>query len=94
MNVSIAKDVGTTVTGIQTAITLYTLVTASLMTTGGKVGQRRRRCWTHRLGSRAGRSLSVAFGSYTWGATCASPMAALLAFVEVGTVEPLDRGAA
>ncbi len=42
MNVSIAtvaKDVGTTVTGIQTAITFYTLVMASLMITGGKVGQ-------------------------------------------------------
>ena len=41
MNVSIAtvaKDVGTTVTGIQTAITLYTLVMASLMITGGKLG--------------------------------------------------------
>jgi len=42
MNVSIAtvaKDVGTTVTGVQTAITFYTLVMASLMITGGKVGQ-------------------------------------------------------
>ncbi|MFN8036356.1 MAG: MFS transporter [Acidimicrobiia bacterium] len=42
MNVSIAtvaKDVGTTVTGIQTAITMYTLVMASLMITGGKLGQ-------------------------------------------------------
>jgi MFS family permease len=42
MNVSIAtvaKDVGTTVTGIQTAITLYTLVMASFMVTGGKIGQ-------------------------------------------------------
>jgi MFS family permease len=42
MNVSIAtvaKDVDTTVTGIQTAITLYTLVMASLMITGGKIGQ-------------------------------------------------------
>ena len=41
MNVSIAQvaaDVGTTVTGIQTAITLYTLVMASMMITGGKVG--------------------------------------------------------
>lgn len=41
MNVSIrqvAADVGTTVTGIQTAITLYTLVMASLMITGGKIG--------------------------------------------------------
>ena len=34
-----AKDVGTTVTGIQTAITLYTLVMASLMITGGKIGE-------------------------------------------------------
>ena len=42
MNVSIAtvaKDVHTTVTGIQTAITLYTLVMASLMITGGKLGE-------------------------------------------------------
>ena len=41
MNVSIAtvaKDLGTTVTGIQTAITMYTLVMASLMITGGKIG--------------------------------------------------------
>jgi MFS family permease len=42
MNVSIAtvaNDVGTDVTGIQTAITFYTLVMASLMITGGKLGQ-------------------------------------------------------
>ena len=41
MNVSIAteaKDVGTTVTGIQTAITFYTLVMAAFMITGGKLG--------------------------------------------------------
>jgi MFS family permease len=41
MNVSIAQvaeDVGTTITGIQTAITLYTLVMATLMITGGKIG--------------------------------------------------------
>ena len=41
MNVSIsqvANDVHTTVTGVQTAITLYTLVMASLMITGGKIG--------------------------------------------------------
>jgi MFS family permease len=41
MNVSIAtvaRDVGTTVTGIQTAITMYTLVMAALMITGGKMG--------------------------------------------------------
>ncbi|HEX3979937.1 MAG TPA: MFS transporter, partial [Acidimicrobiales bacterium] len=42
MNVSIAtvaKDVGTTVTGIQFAITFYTLVMAAFMITGGKIGQ-------------------------------------------------------
>ena len=42
INVSIAtvaRDIGTTVTGIQTAITLYTLVMASFMITGGKIGQ-------------------------------------------------------
>jgi MFS family permease len=42
MNVAIAtvaKDVGTTVTGIQFAITLYTLVMAAFMITGGKIGQ-------------------------------------------------------
>src|SRR4051812_49567434 len=41
MNVAIAtvaKDVGTDVTGIQTAITLYALVMAALMITGGKIG--------------------------------------------------------
>ena len=35
---TVADDLGTTVTGIQTAITLYTLVMASFMITGGKVG--------------------------------------------------------
>src|SRR3954447_3514981 len=41
MNVAIAtvaEDVGTDVSGIQTAITLYTLVMATLMITGGKIG--------------------------------------------------------
>ena len=41
MNVSIAtvaEDIGTTVTGVQTAITLYTLVMAACMITGGKIG--------------------------------------------------------
>ncbi len=33
-----ANDLGTTVTGIQTAITLYTLVMAAFMITGGKIG--------------------------------------------------------
>ena len=36
---TVAKDLDTTVTGIQTAITMYTLVMASLMITGGKVGE-------------------------------------------------------
>jgi MFS family permease len=41
MNVSIATvadDLNTTVTGIQTAIVLYTLIMAMLMVTGGKIG--------------------------------------------------------
>ncbi|HKY66098.1 MAG TPA: MFS transporter [Acidimicrobiales bacterium] len=41
MNVSIAsvaEDIGTTVTGIQTAITFYALVMAAFMITGGKIG--------------------------------------------------------
>src|SRR5215213_7958608 len=41
MNVSmatVAEDVGTTITGIQTAITLYTLIMDTLMITGGKIG--------------------------------------------------------
>jgi MFS family permease len=51
MNVSIrqvANDLGTTVAGIQTAITLYTLVMAAFMVTGGKVGALigRRRAFT------------------------------------------------
>jgi MFS family permease len=42
MNVSmveVANDVNTDISGIQTAITMYTLVMAALMITGGKVGQ-------------------------------------------------------
>jgi len=42
MNVAIAtvaKDVSTSITGVQTAITMYTLVMAALMITGGKVGE-------------------------------------------------------
>ncbi len=43
MNVSISQvvaDLNTTVVGLQTAITLYTLVMASLMLIGGKLGER------------------------------------------------------
>jgi MFS family permease len=36
---TVAKDVGTTVTGVQTAITFYTLVMAAFMITGGRIGQ-------------------------------------------------------
>src|SRR3979409_565233 len=59
MNVSIATvadDLDTTVTGIQTAITLYTLVMASLMITGGKIGQI------------LGRKLAFAIGCLIYGA--------------------------
>ncbi|MCG2801445.1 MAG: MFS transporter, partial [Cellulomonas sp.] len=41
MNVSMAEvaaDVGTSITGIQTAITMYALVMASFMIVGGKIG--------------------------------------------------------
>ena len=58
MNVSIAtvaEDVGTTVTGIQTAITLYTLVMAMCMVTGGKIG------------SIIGRKRAFAIGSVVYG---------------------------
>ena len=73
MNVSIrqvAADVGTTVTGIQTAITLYTLVMASLMITGGKVG------------AIAGRRRAFSAGLIIYGAgsltTAAAPTLAVL----------------
>jgi MFS family permease len=59
MNVAIAtvaEDVGTTVTGIQTAITLYTLVMAMLMVTGGKIG------------SMIGRRRAFAIGCVIYGA--------------------------
>jgi MFS family permease len=59
MNVAIAtvaEDVGTDVTGIQTAITLYTLVMATLMITGGKVG------------ALIGRKRAFAIGSVIYGA--------------------------
>jgi MFS family permease len=75
MNVSIAtvaKDLGTTVAGIQTAITLYTLVMASLMITGGKMGAilGRKRAFT--IGS-----VIYATGSLT---TALSPNLAVLMF--------------
>jgi MFS family permease len=60
---TVAKDVGTTVTGIQTAITMYTLVMASLMITGGKIGQ----IW--------GRKRAFAIGCVIYG--CGSLLTAL-----------------
>jgi EmrB/QacA subfamily drug resistance transporter len=59
MNVSmatVAEDVGTTITGIQTAITLYTLVMATMMITGGKIG------------SNIGRRRAFAIGCIIYGA--------------------------
>ena len=59
MNVSmatVAADVGTTITGIQTAITLYTLVMATMMITGGKIG------------SNIGRRRAFAIGCLIYGA--------------------------
>src|SRR4051794_26699325 len=47
---TVADDVGTSVTGIQTAITLYTLVMATLMITGGRIGAILRRKRTVSLG--------------------------------------------
>ncbi len=65
MNVSIAtvaKDVGTDVTGIQTAITMYTLVMAAFMITGGKIGEiiGRKRAFTIGCVIYAGGSLTTA----------------------------------
>ena len=75
MNVSIAtvaKDVGTTVTGIQTAITMYTLVMAAFMITGGKIGQI------------IGRKRAFAIGSVIYGCgsltTAVSPSLPVLLF--------------
>jgi MFS family permease len=76
MNVSIqyvAKDLNTTVTGIQTAITLYTLVMASFMITGGKIG------------ARLGRRRTLAIGLVVYGAGSAVTAAAPnLGFLLVG----------
>src|SRR4029077_166532 len=65
MNVSIAtvaKDLGTTVTGIQSAIVLYTLIMAMLMVTGGKIGSMigRKRAFLIGLGIYCSGSLTTA----------------------------------
>lgn len=76
MNVSIAqvaKDVGTTITGVQTAITLYTLVMATLMITGGKIG------------SLIGRRRAFAIGCVIYGVgSCTTALAPNLAVLIVG----------
>lgn len=54
MNVSIstvAKDLGTTIPGMQTAITLYALTMAAFMLTGGKIGDKWGRHNAFRIGS-------------------------------------------
>jgi MFS family permease len=59
MNVSmatVAQDLDTSITGIQSAITLYTLVMAAFMITGGKIGQI------------VGRSRAFAIGCVIYGA--------------------------
>src|ERR1700760_4315069 len=64
MNVSmatVADDLGTSITGIQTAITLYTLVMAAFMITGGKIGQI------------LGRSRAFAIGCVIYGAGSPTP---------------------
>jgi MFS family permease len=75
MNVSIAtvaEDVGTTVTGIQGAITMYTLVMAACMITGGKIG------------AIIGRKRAFAIGSVIYGCgsftTAISPSLPVLLF--------------
>jgi EmrB/QacA subfamily drug resistance transporter len=75
MNVSIAtvaEDIGTTIAGIQTAITLFTLVMATLMITGGKIGTiiGRRRAFSIGL-------VIYACGSFT---TAVAPNLAVLLF--------------
>ena len=75
MNVAIAtvaEDLGTTVTGIQTAITLYMLVMATMMITGGKIG------------TMIGRRRAFSFGCVIYGAgsltTALAPNVAVLYF--------------
>jgi MFS family permease len=65
MNVSIstvAHDLGTTITGMQAAITVFTLTMAALMLTGGKLGD----IWGRRKAFRIG-SVVYGIGSLTTG---------------------------
>ena len=86
MNVSIAQvasDLGTTTVGIQTAITLYTLVMAAFMLTGGKIGAR--------IGRRKAFSIGLvvyAAGSFT---TAISPQPGRAALRLVAPRRPRGR---
>ena len=105
MNVSmatVAEDLGTTITGIQTAITLYTLVMATLMITGGKIGSligRRRAfaigCVVYGTGSLVtGLAPNLAVLIFGWsfleGVGAALILPAVVALV-AGNFEPPDR---
>lgn len=107
MNVSmatVAADLDTPITGIQTAITLYTLVMASLMITGGKVGtiMGRRRAFGLGLIIYAAGSLTTALApnlgvlllgwSFLEGAGAALIMPAIVAMVAANF--PAERRAA
>jgi EmrB/QacA subfamily drug resistance transporter len=75
MNVSIAtvaEDIGTTITGVQTAITMYTLVMAAFMITGSKIGARMGRKRAFAVGA-----VIYACGSFT---TAISPSLPVLLF--------------
>jgi MFS family permease len=75
MNVSIstvAKDLGTTISGMQAAITFYALTMASLMLTGGKLGDK----WGRRKAFKIG-SIVYGIGSLT---TALAPSLGVLLF--------------
>ena len=85
MNVSIAsvaEDIGTTVTGIQTAITLYALVMAAFMITGGKIG------------TIIGRRRAFSIGCVIYGAgSLTTSLAPNLAVLSGGWSPPMPPGA-
>ena len=99
---TVAEDLGTTITGIQTAITLYTLVMATLMITGGKIGSligRRRAfaigCVVYGTGSLVtGLAPNLAVLIFGWsfleGVGAALILPAVVALV-AGNFEPPDR---
>ncbi|TAK89717.1 MFS transporter [Patescibacteria group bacterium] len=75
MNVSIstvAKDLGTSITGMQTAITLFALTMAAFMLTGGKLGE----IWGHKRAFTIG---SMIYGSGSL-ITAAAPSLGVLLF--------------